>query len=119
MCKTRLEAVDDSTQTEEDLFGFARNFAAEADRQELEIERLNAELAAGKYRTGAVCGYCSHSGTLLLDRAEKAEAIVAKLPEWAEQLKRLRMDLFRGEGISTPTLTRLAKEMIEAAEAGG
>ncbi len=50
-------------------------------------------------------------------KIEQLQAIVAKLPKWAERLKRLSMDLFHGVGISTPTLTRLAKEMIEAAEA--
>ena len=39
-----------------------------------EVERLNAELATGKYRTFTNCGCCSNAGTLLLGRAEDAEA---------------------------------------------
>ncbi len=42
--ETRLETVDASRQTHEDLFCFARNYAAEADRYEVEVERLRKEI---------------------------------------------------------------------------
>ena len=40
MPKTRLEAVDQSAKTREELFVFARNFAAEADRFQAVVDRL-------------------------------------------------------------------------------
>ncbi len=49
-----------------------------------EIERLNLELAQGKYREGAVCGYCSHSGSLMLAKIERLQAIIDKLPKTAD-----------------------------------
>ncbi len=40
-------------------------------KQLAEVERLNLELAQGKFREGAVCGYCSHSGSLMLAEVER------------------------------------------------
>ena len=59
MSETRVETVDKNLREigypdkaysiyHEDLLGFARNFAAEADRQEKEIKRLLAERVADK-----------------------------------------------------------------------
>jgi hypothetical protein len=35
-----------------------------------EIERLNLDLAQGKFREGATCCYCSHSGAKMLAEIE-------------------------------------------------
>ncbi len=57
-----------------------------ADNRELraEIAQLHLELAQGKYRESTACGYCSHSGVLMLAEIERLQAIVDTLPKTAD-----------------------------------
>ncbi|KKK78502.1 hypothetical protein LCGC14_2052250 [marine sediment metagenome] len=71
-----------------DSIQLLNELAAEAERDGLpvtaegcrevarEIERLNLELAEGKFREEAVCGYCSHSGSLMLTEIERLRSQV-------------------------------------------
>lgn len=80
---TRLQEVDGSEQTREELFMFARNFAAEADRQQAEIERLQALIAEGVKEYIKLC-----PERLKRTPQQWAEAEVKwqKVVQWAEQL---------------------------------
>jgi hypothetical protein len=37
------------------------------------VEQLNADLAQAKFAEGAACGYCSHSGSVLLAKIERLQ----------------------------------------------
>lgn len=84
MCKTRGEAVDNSQQTREDLFIFARNFAAEADRQEAEIAKLQREKQARVYYQNIVYKVCTALDAIEGRRIEHGEGIVCGTLETPE-----------------------------------
>ena len=71
LCEDCSHALRDEVLEDEGL----TDHAATIRRLEAEAERLNAELATGKYREGTVCGYCSHSGVLLLAEVEALRAV--------------------------------------------
>ena len=73
-------------------------FKAEIDALTAEVERLNAELASGKFKEGAACSYCSASGAFYLADNKALRSALEKLRQRA----------------NTPRLSRL--EMIDIAE---
>ena len=83
-----------------------------------ENERLNLELAQGKYRDGfAPCGYCSHFGASLLKENERLRAELVERNESPGVNVRLR----HTEILMLPkeTRSRLLGEWTEAAEKAG
>ncbi len=85
-------------------------------KQLAEVERLNLELAQGKFREGAVCGYCSHSGTLMLAEIERLRAIVDQQKEVLLQIAKTKNGHCDYTCHGHIEAVRLARE---AAEAGG
>ena len=60
--------------------------------QQAEIERLNAELATGKFREGAVCGYCSDSGSIALAEIDRLEVLLKETTNAAISDASARLD---------------------------